>query len=354
MGALHIRRDYTPSDLRRLAAREKDRRAAMRLLAIANALEGMARAEAAWLAGMERQALRDAVLRFNAEGPAGLHDRHRSGRPDRLSAGQQAALKAHVLRGPDPDRDGVSAWRLVDLCAHVARAYGVRYSLWGLSRLLRRLNLSRQKTRPSHPTAIRPRGRRLKKRLRPSLRALAGAHPDKRIELWCQDEARIGQKGRTTRVWYERGLRPPGVVERGYKNLYLFAACRPGTDEAFALALPRADAGTMAIFLAHFSRQLAPDAHAVLILDGAGWHDTRALPAFQNITLMALPATSPELNPVERIWLYLRERFLSHRLFGDSTGTLDATCRAWNRLLDEKGRLASLTAYPYLVGSEIP
>ena len=151
MAALQIRRDFPPSDLRRRAGRERDRRAAMRLLAIANALEGMTRAEAARLAGMERQALHDAVLRFNAEGPDGLHDKPRSGRPERLSEGQQAALKAHILRGPDPERDGVSAWRLVDLCEHVERRSGVRSSLWGLSCLLDRLNLSRQKTRPSHP-----------------------------------------------------------------------------------------------------------------------------------------------------------------------------------------------------------
>jgi len=93
----------------------------------------MTRAEAARLAGMERQALHDAIQRFNAEGPDGLHDRPRSGRPEQLSPGQQAALKAHILHGPEPERDGVS------------------YSPWGLSCLLKRLNLSRQKTRPSHP-----------------------------------------------------------------------------------------------------------------------------------------------------------------------------------------------------------
>jgi transposase len=151
MAALRIRQDYSSSDLRQRAARERDTRASLRLLAIANALEGMTRAEAARLAGMERQALHDAIQRFNAEGPDGLHDRPRSGRPEQLTSGQQAALKAHILRGPEPERDGVSAWRLVDLCAHVERAYGVHYSQWGLSCLLKRLNLSRQKTRPSHP-----------------------------------------------------------------------------------------------------------------------------------------------------------------------------------------------------------
>jgi transposase len=108
------------------------------------------KAEAARRAGMGRQALRDAVLCYNAEGPDGLHDWPRSGRPERLTAGRQAALKARVLRGPDPERDGVSAWRLVDVCAHAEEAYGVRYSGWGMSCLLRRLGLSRQKARPRH------------------------------------------------------------------------------------------------------------------------------------------------------------------------------------------------------------
>ena len=151
MPALAIRQDVSADELRRLARRELDRRAAMRLLAIANALDGLSRAEAARLAGMARQALRDAVVRYNAEGPDGLHDRPRSGRPEALTPGQQAALKAWVLRGPNPERDGVSAWRLVDACAHAERTYGVRYSGWGMSRLLHRLGLSRQKTRPRHP-----------------------------------------------------------------------------------------------------------------------------------------------------------------------------------------------------------
>ena len=151
MAGLPIRQDYSPADLRARATREKDCRAALRLLAIANALEGMTRAEAARLAGMERQALHDTIERFNVEGPDGLHDRPCTGRPEQLTPGQQAALKAHVLRGPEPERDGVSAWRLADLCEHVERAYGVRYSQWGLSCLLKRLNLSRQKTRPAHP-----------------------------------------------------------------------------------------------------------------------------------------------------------------------------------------------------------
>ncbi len=130
---------------------------------------------------------------------------------------------------------------------------------------------------PRTRRAIRPRRRRSKKELPSKLQALASEHPEARLQLWCQDEARFGQKGRTTRVWYERGVRPPGVVDQRFESLYLFAACRPGTDETFALALPRVNANAMTIFLEHFSRQLEPGVHAVLVLDQAGWHDARAL-----------------------------------------------------------------------------
>ena len=108
MPALAIRRDLSAAELRRLGRFEPDRRAAMRLLAIANALEGLSRADAARLAGMERQALRDAVLRYNADGVEGLHDRPKLGRPQRLSEAEQAVLAARVFTEPDPKRDGTS------------------------------------------------------------------------------------------------------------------------------------------------------------------------------------------------------------------------------------------------------
>jgi putative transposase len=148
-------------------------------------------------------------------------------------------------------------------------------------------------------------------------------------------------------------VRPPGLADKRFDSLYLFAACRPGTDQAFALALPEATTVAMGLFLAGFAEQLEPGTHAVLILDQAGWHGSPRLQVPQNVTLLPLPAYSPELNPIERVWLYLRERFLSHRVLASYTAVLDAACRAWNALVAETGRLASLTAYPYLVRSEL-
>ena len=85
-----------------------------------------------------------------------------------------------------------------------------------------------------------------------------------------------------------------------------------------------------------------------MILDRAGWHGSAALVIPANITLLSLPAYSPELNPVERVWLYLKERFLSHRLLGDYDAIVIAACNAWNRLVAEAGRIKTLCAYLWI------
>ena len=150
---LTIRDDVPAATLRRLARREPARAAAARMFAIANALEGMTRADAARLAGMERQALRDAVVRYNAEGLAGLHDRPRPGSKPRLGEAHRAALRQLVLDGPEVEATGVSAWTLAELCREVEVRWGVRYHEGHMSKLVRALGLSRQKARPSHPKA---------------------------------------------------------------------------------------------------------------------------------------------------------------------------------------------------------
>ena len=113
----------------------------------------MTRAEAARLAGMERQALRDAVVRYNAEGLAGLHDRPRPGSKPRLGEAHRAALRQLVLDGPEVEATGVSAWTLAELCREVEVGWGVRYHEGRMSKLVSALGLSRQKARPSHPKA---------------------------------------------------------------------------------------------------------------------------------------------------------------------------------------------------------
>ena len=130
--------------------------------------------------------------------------------------------------------------------------------------------------------------RPLKRGLEASLKAVADTHKGQRITLWFQDEARIGQKGRVCHRWYRKGQRPPGLADKRFTFAYIFAAVCPGTDEAFAWVMPSANKVTMQHFLDEFAAERDADEHAVMVLDGAGWHDARALDVPANMTLVAL------------------------------------------------------------------
>ena len=137
--------------LLRLARTQKNNRASRRMLGIAHVLGGMTISAAARAAGMERQALGDAIKRYNAEGPEGLFDRAKPGRPRKLDAAQEKELSELLIEGPDPDKDGVSAYTLDDLVEIVKSRWQVKYHPWSMSVAIKRLGFSRQKARPHHP-----------------------------------------------------------------------------------------------------------------------------------------------------------------------------------------------------------
>lgn len=151
MAALTIRKDRAPEELRKLAKAETCARVARRLLAIANALSGMSRKEAAEAGGMDRQTLRDWVIRYNEHGPDGLSDRWGDGRPPRLNAHEEEELARIVLAGPDPEADGISAYTREDLVRICETRFGKTFHPASLGKRLKRLGFSRQKARPFHP-----------------------------------------------------------------------------------------------------------------------------------------------------------------------------------------------------------
>lgn len=164
----------------------------------------------------------------------------------------------------------------------------------------------------------------------------------KSIELWFQDEARIGQKNGLVRQWARRGTRPRQPADQRYESAYLFGAICPARGVGAALAMPFADTHAMQAYLDEIARTVAKGAHAVLLLDRAGWHTTAKLAVPKNISLIFLPSRSPELNPVENIWQYLRANWLSNRVFDSYDDIIDAACDAWNRLVDQPKTITSI------------
>ena len=163
------------------------------------------------------------------------------------------------------------------------------------------------------------------------------------IDPSCKDEARVGQQGTLTRVWARRGTRPRAPRDRRYAWAYLFGAVCPERAVGAALVLPYADTAATGLHLAEIGRHVAPGAHAVVVLDGAGWHAAGGLAVPGNLTLLPLPRYSPELNPVENVWEYLRQNKLGHRVWPDYEAIVATCCDAWNWLAAAPDRLASIT-----------
>ena len=167
------------------------------------------------------------------------------------------------------------------------------------------------------------------------------------------------KKGRVCHRWFMRGKRPPGRCDQRYTFAYIYGAVSPGTDRrsscascgsaplsAFALILPEVSANAMQVYLDKLAETIGPDEHVLLVLDQAAWHEAKTLRTPASITLEPLPPRSPELNPVERVWLFLKEKFLSHRLLDDYNAILDAAAVAWNRMA--RSQDASLPFAPTL------
>ena len=165
----------------------------------------------------------------------------------------------------------------------------------------------------------------------------------KPVEVWFMDEARVGQQGTLTRVWAKRGTRPRALRDRRYAWASLFGAVCPERGVGAAVVMPHVNVGAMNAHPAEISRGVAEGAHAVLVLDRAGWHTSPKLRIPENISLLSLPPYAPESNPVEQVWAYLRANFLSHRVWDSYEAIVDACCDAWNRLTNTPGRFASIT-----------
>lgn len=163
-----------------------------------------------------------------------------------------------------------------------------------------------------------------------------------RVEIWWQDEARIGQMTQITRRWAKRGTRPIAPRDMRRTSAWIFGAICPAEGKGAAIVMPHCNSEAMELHLAEISRKVAPGAHAVLMLDQAGWHMSAALTIPDNITLLPLPPKCPELNPVENVWQFMRGNWLSNRIFSSYDNIVDHCCFAWNRLVDQPWRIMTL------------
>ena len=153
---------------------------------------------------------------------------------------------------------------------------------------------------------------------------------------------RVGQKNKLTYRWARKGSRPRAVHDQRTQSTYVFGAVCPELGTGAALVLPACNTEAMQLHLDEIATKVTPGAHAVLILDRAGWHGAKDLKAPGNISLLPLPPRSPELNPQENIWQFMRANWLSNRVFKSFDDIVDHCCYAWNTLIDQPWKIMSI------------
>jgi len=163
------------------------------------------------------------------------------------------------------------------------------------------------------------------------LAELRRAHPDKEVELWCEDEARLGLKPVVRRVWALKGTRPTSCGRHKFESVFVYGFAHPRTGRSRFLILTKANAECMGQALADFAGWADPDGRKVLVvvLDGSGGHTAKGLKVPANVVLHRQPACTPELQPAEHLWPLVREG-LANRVFDGLpvlTETLVTRCR---------------------------
>ena len=343
---MHVESHLPLEELRRLERVEKDANRTRRMRIIILAAEGWTAPAIAMAVGLSRRICQRWVARYNNEGLAGLDD-HRGREPQLpLSPEQEQEFRRRLEAGPT-DEDLVCSLRGKDFQRILAEEFNLLRSLPAVYWLLHRLGYSYLRPRPRHRKADPAAIEEFKQGWPDRLKAIAREHPGKRLRVYFQDESRFGQQGTITNVWAQRGSRPTAIRQTEYQYLWVLGTVCPETGHAEGLLSPQLNTKIVNTFLELFSQTIPEDEHAVMVWDGAGFHTSRSLVVPENITPVQLPPYSPELNPIENLWHYLKSHYWSNRTYQDYDHLADAAEQAWRTACLDTATMKTVCHAPY-------
>jgi transposase len=347
---MFVQDHHTLEELQQRTKTLTKKRIWLRHQAVVLAKRGHSAPEIAQALGCSRRAVQTWVAQYNQGGVPALQERPHTGRPPRLAAADVPRFRDRLEAGPTPE-DGVCTFRCQDLRRILEEEFGVSLRRQAIYDLLHRLDYSSLMPRPQHEQANPEVQEFFKEIVVEQIDAIAAAHPEEEIHTYFQDEARFGQKGTITRVWARRGSRPRAVRQTGFTSLYVLAAVCAATGAMSAVIMPTLNTEVVNLFLEQFSQTLAPDEHAAMIWDGAGFHVSRELQVPANVTIIQLPPYSPELNPIENLWHYLKSHFWSNRAYADYEELEQAAVHAWRQAVLDADLMKTVCNAPYAKGA---
>ena len=326
---------------------------------MAEVYDGGSRTDASRIGGVGLQIIRDWVLRFNARGPDGLVDGKSPGAPSKLNADHRRALAEVVEAGPVPAVDGVVRWRRKDLARWLLETFAISLDETTVGRELKALGFAKISARPRHYAqnelaveAFKKKGfpaelAKIRARLPKGVIEISAAVDPGEIELWWQDEARIGQNRISSHadgpdVARARGRpatsAPNGPISSARSVPRRGRLLRRRAGHALVRHRRHGGAPHRDQCRRRSRRPCGADRRSGrLALDAQAGGDGP-----DNITVLALPPRSPELNPVENVWQFMRDNWLSNRIFKSYEDIVALCCQAWNNLIDQPWKIMSL------------
>ncbi len=312
----YVESHHTTEQLQEQARDIRQKRLWRRLQAVILAQPGRTATDIATALGGSLRAVKNWVAQYHRGGITALRERPRSGRPRLLDPEHSPRLRRRLDDPPRPE-DGVCARRGLDVRRILREEFGVARGRQAASDLRHRLGSSSLMPRPQ-PEQANPEVQEVFQEIVVAQsEAIAEAHPDREMRIHCQDAARFGQQGTSTRVWARRGSRPRAVRQNGRPWLDVRMAVCLSTGSVSAVLMPEWDTAVINRLLEQFARELPAGVHAVVIWDGAGDHTGGDLVVPGNVSRIQLPPYSPELNPVENRWPSLRSHHWSNRSYRD-------------------------------------
>ncbi|EOA6544476.1 TPA: IS630 family transposase [Vibrio vulnificus] len=333
-------------DFKKLASQQKSIQMKMRLLALAHFKDGHSRTQIAKFLKVSRTSVNKWVQTFLEEGLEGLQEKPRTGRPAFLNAEQREQLSQYIkARAMDS-----SGGRLTgnDIHAYIVNEFGKHYHPDSIYYLLNHMGFSWITSRSKHPRQSQQIQDDFKKFKIETILKIPGHMGLDNVDVWFQDEARFGQQNTTTRLWAERGSRPRVVKQQQFEYAYLFGSVCTARGIGEAMVVPWVNKNIMVEHLRQLSAVTEKGRHAVVIMDGAGWHTNDIAEPFDNVSIIKLPPYSPELNPIEQVWSWLRQHYLANQSFADHEDIVSKVCRAWNSFLECSARVRQMCSRSWI------
>jgi transposase len=304
-----------------------------RLVVIEYLYRGYSRSLVEELTKFAPSTVRKLISLFNSRGIDGIVTKPRPGRPRKMSRSEFDKKVTPLLESPQ--EHGFSFMTVVKLHGHLTSELEYELSYSSVLRYVHTAGFSLKVPRRSHPDQDQERRKEFVEELNQEL-----IRED--TEVWFSDETGIDGDPRTGRAWFKKGSKPTVPYEGCHLRQSVIGAVQPQNGAFEALAVPYTDADVFQIFLNQFAQRTAGSSkRIILVIDNASWHHATKL-NWHHIIPMYLPAYSPDLNPIERIWLVIKNRFFTNWFTRDPDKLLARVCEALKSLIEAPAEVSSI------------